>query len=116
MFAGTTRQWTGAAETAKLTYDCYPEMAIEVMEALVSEAKARWPIVRVGVFHRLGEVPVTETSVLIGVATPHRADAFEVAQFLIDRLKEDVPIWKQETYADGTTGWVGDPLSDVAPD
>ncbi len=106
LFVGTTRQWTGTRETVELAYECYEPMAIKEMQRLVDEAKARWPIERVCVLHRLGVVPVAEASVVVGVATPHRAAAFEACRFLIDELKVQVPIWKREHYTDGTTEWV----------
>ena len=106
VFIGTTRQWTGEQETTALSYECYEGMALNVMKALAKEAEAQWPILKVALWHRLGPVPIAEASVIIGVATPHRAEAFTACRFLIDRLKQDVPIWKREHYADGTTEWV----------
>ncbi|WP_457653938.1 molybdenum cofactor biosynthesis protein MoaE [Rhodocaloribacter sp.] len=106
LFIGTTRRWTGDAETLELSYECYAPMAMKEMRRLVEEAMTRWPLVRACIRHRLGTVPVAEASVLIGVAAPHRADAFEACRFLIDRLKRQVPIWKRETYADGRLEWV----------
>ncbi len=114
IFAGTTRQWTGERETVELSYECYEPMALKEMQVLLEEAAERWPLVRGCMVHRLGVVPVAEASVLIGVATPHRADAFEACKFLIDQLKVQVPIWKKEYYADGTTEWVqGRSIPDV---
>jgi molybdopterin synthase catalytic subunit len=106
LFVGTTRRWTGERETARLEYECYEPMARKEMEALAGEAGRRWPVQRVVLLHRLGVVPLAEASVVVGVSTPHRADAFEACRFLIDRLKQRVPIWKREVYADGTTAWV----------
>ena len=68
--------------------------------------QTRWPVERVCLLHRLGIVPPAEASVVVGVATPHRADAFAACRFLIDTLKQQVPIWKREVYADGSTEWV----------
>jgi molybdopterin synthase catalytic subunit len=106
MFIGTTRQWTDEKETLKLEYECYPAMARSEIEGIVAEAQRRWPVKRVCVLHRLGEVPVAEASVIIGVATPHRAEAFTATRYLIDTLKQQVPIWKREVYTDGETEWV----------
>jgi len=106
VFIGTTRQWTRGRETAALSYECYAGMALNVMKALVREAETQWPILKVALWHRLGPVAIAEASVIIGVATAHRAEAFAACRFLIDRLKEEVPIWKQEHYADGTSEWV----------
>ena len=106
IFAGTTRQWTGEQETVELSYECYDAMARSEMKALAEEACSTWDVVRVCMLHRLGVVPPAEASVIIGVATPHRGPAFEACRFLIDRLKVQVPIWKKEHYADGSTEWV----------
>ena len=106
IFLGVTRRWTKGKETEKLEYDCYQSMALKEIEALIQSAVAKWPIIRVNVHHRIGVVPAGEPSVFIGVATPHRADAFEACRFLIDTLKLTVPIWKKEVYSDGTTEWV----------
>ncbi|MEM8487878.1 MAG: molybdenum cofactor biosynthesis protein MoaE [Bacteroidota bacterium] len=110
IFSGTTRQWTGSGETAKetveLSYECYEMMAIQEMQALLDEAIGKWPVVRGCLLHRLGIVPVAEASVVIGIATPHRGDAFEACRFLIDQLKIQVPIWKKEHYSDGKKEWV----------
>jgi molybdopterin synthase catalytic subunit len=106
LFVGTTRRWTGDKETVRLAYDAYAPMAAKTMYALADEAAARWPVLRTCVLHRLGEVPPPEASVVIGVACAHRAAAFEACRWLIDTLKGQVPIWKREHYADGTTEWV----------
>ena len=101
LFVGTTRQWIGEKETTRLEYDCYEAMAVKEMERLAEEVCTRWPVERVCVLHRLGVVPPAEASVVVGVATPHRADAFEACRYLIDALKQQVPIWKREVWRDG---------------
>ncbi|RMF63371.1 MAG: molybdenum cofactor biosynthesis protein MoaE [Bacteroidetes bacterium] len=106
LFLGITRRWTEDVETVELAYEAYVPMALNEMARLVEEARARWPVERVCFWHRLGVVPSAEASVLIGVATPHRADAFAACRYLIDRLKQEVPIWKREHYADGRCVWV----------
>lgn len=106
LFLGNTRGWTGSVETVSLSYDAYVPMAVREMERLAQEAVQRWPVLRVYLAHRIGVVPAGETSVLIGVSTPHRAEAFEACRWLIDTLKRDVPIWKREHYRDGRTEWI----------
>ncbi len=106
IFVGTTRQWTDKKETIELGYECYEPMALKEMDLLVIEVFDKWPVVKACVLHRLGIVPVAEASVIIGVSTPHRGDAFEATRYLIDRLKVQVPIWKKEHYTDGSTEWV----------
>ncbi len=96
LFVGTTRQWTGDVETHFLDYEAYEEMALKMLGKLESEARTRWPIAEVAIVHRLGRVQVQEASVAVAVGSPHRADAFEAARWLIDQLKELVPIWKRE--------------------
>ena len=99
LFVGTTRRWTGDVETPWLDYDAYRPMAQDQLKALVANAFAGWPVLKVVVLHRLGCVEPQEASVVIGVASAHRADAFEACRWLIDTLKADVPIWKQDGVA-----------------
>ena len=106
LFLGTTRELTGDRRTERLEYECYPAMAEKKLAELEVEARRRWPLVACAIVHRLGTVPLSETSVAIAVSSPHRKAAFEAGQWLIDTLKEVVPIWKQEQYADGQTEWV----------
>ena len=106
LFIGTTRQWTDGHETTMLVYESYEPMAQKEMHRLLDVAMTRWPIHRACILHRLGEVPVTEASVLVGVATAHRPEAFEACRFLIDRLKVQVPIWKQEHLTHGQVNWI----------
>lgn len=106
LFLGTTREITGDRQTVALSYEAYQEMAERRLAELEAEARRRWPVIECSIVHRLGVVPPTEASVAIVVSTPHRADAFNAGQWLIDSLKADVPIWKREQWADGTTEWV----------
>jgi molybdopterin synthase catalytic subunit/GNAT superfamily N-acetyltransferase len=107
VFIGTTRSETSADGHALLAldYEAYEEMALEKMRALVEQARQRWPIVRVSFLHRIGRVEVGQPSVIIAVATPHRAEAFDACRFLIEQLKVDVPIWKKDVWDDGRTNW-----------
>ncbi len=106
LFLGTVREITHGRRTASLDYECYPEMAEKKLAELEAEARQRWPIVECALVHRLGRLELGESSVAVAVSTPHRRDAFEAGQWLIDTLKEVVPIWKCENWADGTTEWV----------
>ena len=110
LFVGATRQWTdgpeGRRETDHLVYEAYREMALREMERLEGEARRRWPLREVAIAHRLGRVDPTEASVAIAVTSPHRADAFEAARWLIDEIKREVPIWKQERFAQGDPEWI----------
>lgn len=104
-FLGTVRDLTDGIETVALDYEAYPEMAIKKIEQIEAEAREKWPIGKLAVVHRLGHLGVSEISVAIVVSCPHRAEAFEACRYVIDRLKEIVPIWKKENRADGSTEW-----------
>ena len=106
LFLGTVREATGQRRTSSLEYECYAEMAEKKLAELEAEARARWPLEECTIVHRLGHLPVGETSVAIAVSAAHRRPAFEAGQWLIDRVKEVVPIWKKENYVDGTSDWV----------
>ncbi len=106
MFVGTTRQWTGEVETEYLEYEAYEQLAVQQMQALEAESRKRWPLREVVLVHRLGRVNVTEPSVAVLVASPHRSEAFEGAKWLIDELKHHVPIWKREHYVQNGAEWI----------
>ncbi len=105
-FLGTVREMTGDRRTASLDYEAYPEMALKTMTELEEEARRRWPILGAALVHRVGHLDLGEISVVVAVSCPHRGQAFEACRWLIDRLKEVVPIWKKEVWADGTEEWV----------
>lgn len=106
LFLGTVREMTGDRRTVALDYEGYPEMARDRMQSIAEDACSRWPVVAAAVIHRLGHMELGDISVAVAVSCPHRKDAFEAGRFLIDRLKEEVPIWKQENWADGSKEWV----------
>ncbi len=107
-FSGTVRNRTGDIETSYLEYEAYPEMAERVMARLAEEARERWPVGRIGILHRVGRLEIGEISILVSVAAGHRREAFEACHHLVDRLKEEVPIWKKEVGPDGQY-WVEGP-------
>ena len=106
LFLGTTREFTAGRQTTHLEYESYAEMAERELQKLEQAARARWPIVGCVLIHRLGRVGLSEASVLVAVSTPHRRDAFEAAAWLMDAIKEEVPIWKLEHWADGSQTWI----------
>lgn len=106
LFLGTVREMTAGKRTVALDYEAFPQMAEAKLVELLDEARSRWPIVKAAIAHRLGRLELGEVSVAVAVSTPHRQQAFEAGKYLIDRLKEIVPIWKKENWADGTTEWV----------
>jgi molybdopterin synthase catalytic subunit len=106
LFLGTTREMTAGRRTDSLDYECYPEMAQRKLAELEAIARGLWPIAECCVVHRLGRLRPGEVSVAVAVSTPHRSDAFDAGRWLIDTIKTEVPIWKRENWADGTTDWV----------
>jgi len=106
LFLGTVREMTAGRQTLRLHYECYPEMAEKKLAELEAEAHSRWPLVAVVVVHRLGRLELGEASVAVAVSSAHRDVAFEAGRWLIDTLKETVPVWKQEHWADGSREWI----------
>jgi len=106
LFLGTVREMTQGRRTVALDYEAYSGMAEAKMAELLSEATRLWPVITAGIVHRLGRLDLGDVSVAVAVSTPHRHQAFEAGKYLIDRLKEVVPIWKKENWDDGSTEWV----------
>jgi molybdopterin synthase catalytic subunit len=115
LFLGVTRELTGDRRTESLDYECYPAMARKKLADLEAEARRRWRIANCAIVHRLGRLEVGETSVAIAVSTPHRQEAFAAGQWLIDTVKQVVPIWKKENWADGSSQWIH-PHTDGQPE
>ena len=105
VFYGTVRDRHAGRQVTLLTYSAYRSMAEAGLERIVSDLEAGHPGLRATIVHRLGEVPVGEPSVVIAVAAPHRAAAYEASRLALERLKAEVPIWKRERYADGEEAW-----------
>ncbi len=105
-FLGTVRDLTGERVTVALDYEAYPGMAEKKMAEIERETRERWPVGEMAIVHRLGHLEVGDVSVAVAVSCPHRGQAFDACRYAIDRLKELVPIWKKENWADGTTEWV----------
>eukprot|EP01138_Halocafeteria_seosinensis_P015612 gb/GECG01015933.1/.p1 GENE.gb/GECG01015933.1/~~gb/GECG01015933.1/.p1 ORF type:complete len:172 (+),score=18.23 gb/GECG01015933.1/:1-516(+) len=103
-FHGTTRDNFNGKIVEKLEYECYVPMAIKELRKLCEMAFSKWSLINVSVTHRTGVVPVCEESVVIWVSSAHRQDGLDAVKFLIDKLKERVPIWKKEWYASGPSG------------
>lgn len=103
LFSGTARDHSaGRPDVTQLAYEAYEEHLLERFERLVEEIRAQWPEVRrVVVMHRVGEVPIGESTVIVVASSPHRDVAFESARYGIDRLKATAPVWKREVWADG---------------
>lgn len=105
VFIGTVRDNTKQKKVVSLEYESYESMALKKMEEIAEQAKSKWPIEKVSMYHRVGKLEIGEAAVVIAVSTPHRKESFEACQFLIDTLKQVVPIWKKEIYEDGEV-WV----------
>src|SRR5258708_29785541 len=100
-FLGTVRDLTGEKVTTALDYEAYPGMAEKKLAEIEAATRARWPVGEMVLVHRLGHLEVGAVSVAVAVSCPHRHQAFEACRFAIDQLKEIVPIWKKENWADG---------------
>jgi len=105
-FLGTVRYLTVEQVTVALDYEAYVPMAERKMAEIEADTRARWPVGDIALVHRLGHLEVGGVSVAVAVSCPHRAEAFAACRHAIDRLKELVPIWKKENWADGRTEWV----------
>jgi molybdopterin converting factor subunit 1 len=110
LFDGVVRNHTRGRRTLFLDYEAYEGMALAEMRKLAGEAKTRFGVREVAIEHRLGRLEIGETSVLIVVASAHRAAAFDACRFLIDTLKKTVPIWKREHFEDGVVWTDGEPF------
>lgn len=115
VFEGIVRNQTRGRQTRYLDYEGYEEMALKELEALAAKAIEQFKIRDVAVVHRLGHLEIGETSVLIAVASAHRAAAFEACRWLIDTLKRTVPIWKKEYFVDGAVWADGEPFPEEIP-
>ncbi|GBB94556.1 hypothetical protein RclHR1_02380015 [Rhizophagus clarus] len=101
-FNGTTRNIFKGKTVIQLEYESYTPMAEKVLFNLIYEARTKWKLTKVAIYHRTGIVPVGETSVIIAVSSVHRQESLHAVEWLIDQLKEKAPIWKKEVYNDGS--------------
>lgn len=106
LFLGTVREMTGELQTSSLDYEAYPQMAEARMREIEEAARQKWNLQEVVAVHRLGHMGLGEISVAVVVSSAHRKEAFAAGRYVIDAIKADVPIWKKENWADGTTEWV----------
>ena len=105
-FTGAVRDINKGKKVTRLEYEAYAPMAQKKLAQIGEEAREKWPGTEVAVLHRLGTLNPGELAVVIAVSAPHRKEAFRACEYVIDRLKEDVPIWKKEFAEDGEV-WVG---------
>ena|SRR5437879_10297837 len=104
-FQGVVRNHARGKRVRYLEYDAYPEMAEQHMAAIAAEVERRWQTDRIALVHRIGRLEIGDCSVVVAVACPHRAEAFDACRYAIDTLKASVPIWKKEVAEDGEE-WV----------
>ncbi|MGW8956928.1 molybdenum cofactor biosynthesis protein MoaE [Paenibacillus sp. NPDC055715] len=106
VFTGHVREWTQGVRTLYLAYEAYVPMAKKKLAEIGHEIEQKWEGTRVAIAHRIGELQIGDIAVVIAVSSPHRSDAYEANEYAIERIKEMVPIWKQEIWEDGTQ-WIG---------
>ena len=105
MFIGTVRNATKGKPVTRLEFEAYETMALREMEKIAIGALNKWPVQKILIHHRTGVLQIGEVPVIIAVAAAHRAAAFDACRYVIDTLKETVPIWKKEIFEDGEV-WV----------
>jgi molybdopterin synthase catalytic subunit len=105
LFVGAVREDDGGRRVARLAYSAHPT-ALEQLRKVAQEVADAVPVVALAAVHRTGDLAIGGIAVIVAVSAVHRAEAFEASRMLIDRLKHEVPIWKHQTFADGTDEWV----------
>ena len=104
-FLGTVRNNTDGRQVLYLEYEAYEDMAEKVLARIVREVTERWGgTVNASIAHRFGRMEIGDVSLIVAVASPHRSEAFAACQYIVDRIKQDVPIWKKEVFQDGRSG------------
>jgi molybdopterin synthase catalytic subunit len=104
-FVGTVRDNNANRHVTHLEYEAYEPLAVKALEQIVGEAGVQWPGIRVAVHHRTGRLAIGEASIIIAAASAHRADAFGACRYVIERVKQIVPIWKHEFFEGGEV-WI----------
>ncbi len=106
LFMGTVRDHSSAGDVTALTYEAWEEVARDRLSGIGDEMLDRWDTCKVAVLHRRGHLDVGEVSVIVCCSASHRGEAFEAARHGIERIKQEVPIWKKERLTTGETNWV----------
>ncbi len=104
-FVGVVRDHNMQRRVTHLEYEAYEPLAVKALEQIVSEASAQWPGIRAAVHHRIGRLSIGEASIVIAAASAHRANAFAACRYVIERVKQIVPIWKHEFFEGGEV-WI----------
>ncbi len=105
-FDGIVRDNFDGREVRCLAYEAYAPMAEKKMAEIATEVRSKFAVGDIAMVHRIGRLEIGESSILIAVAAPHRQPAFEACAYAMDRVKEEVPVWKKEFFADGEAHWV----------
>jgi len=105
VFIGTVRNETKGKPVIRLEFEAYESMAIKKMRKIAESTLNRWPVFKIAIHHRTGVLNVGEIPVIIAVSAAHRGIAFDACRYIIDTLKDTVPIWKKEVFTDGSV-WV----------
>lgn len=106
LFLGVVRDQNAGRSVSSMRYDAYGAMAENVLHAIATEAAARLGTDRLAAVHRVGDLDIGEISVGIAASSPHRAEAFDAARYVIEEIKRRLPVWKKEHYVDGDAEWV----------
>ncbi len=106
LFVGTVRDHDGGLPVTRLAYSAHPS-ALDELRRIAQEVAAESEAIALAAVHRVGELEVGDLAVVVAVSCAHRGEAFTACRQLIDRLKGEVPIWKHQVFADGTSEWVG---------
>jgi molybdopterin synthase catalytic subunit len=116
-FAGLVRDHNQGRRVSFLEYEAYEPLAVRALNLILEEARAAWPTARLGVHHRTGRLEIGEASIIIVAASPHRGEAFAACRYVIERVKQIVPIWKHEHFEGGDVwleGATADPDDEAA--
>lgn len=106
LFLGVVRDHNDGRPVEGMEYEAYREMAEGVLEDIAGEVEERWQTDRIVILHRIGSLEIGEASVAIAVSTPHRGEAYDASRYVIEEIKERLPVWKKEHYQDGERRWV----------
>ncbi|HDR6315882.1 molybdopterin (MPT) converting factor, subunit 2 [Bacillus cereus] len=112
-FIGTVREFTKGSRTLYLEYVAYKSMAEKQLKRIGTEVGEKWPGTNVAITHRIGTLQISDLAVVVAVSTPHRKAAYEANEYIMERIKQIVPIWKKEFWEDGES-WIGDQLEKTA--